>query len=75
MIDKELKLRECPISLRAPTGANNRQKTWEENREKLKELLCLHEYGFLPPEPKDLKFEILRSDERFFANTAIYQKF
>jgi len=75
MIDKELKLRGVPDILRGTDGERiTDKKTWEENREKLKELLCLHEYGFLPPEPKDLKFEILRSDERFFANTAIYQK-
>lgn len=75
MIKEEIELRGVPDVLKSVGGENITDvKGWEANREKLKELLSVNEYGLLPPPPKDKRFEIQENDERYFANTGIYQK-
>lgn len=44
--------------------------TWEANREKVKKMLCEEEYGFLPPPPESISFEVTSKLDKFCAGRA-----
>lgn len=47
---------------------------WEDRKKEIVQLLCEEEYGFLPPAPIDLSFEVLEENNRFCAGKATLQK-
>lgn len=47
---------------------------WEDRRQEIIHVLCEEVYGFLPPAPTDLSFEILRENRDFCAGKATLQK-
>ncbi len=67
MLEEMLRERNLPAVF---TG----EQTWETRRVELLEMLCREEYGFLPPLPQSMQFEILETNERYCAGKATYQK-
>ena len=47
---------------------------WRTRRQELKEILQAEEYGFLPPAPDYVSFEVLEQDDNYCAGRAIYRK-
>src|SRR5690625_458909 len=47
---------------------------WTDRKKEIVQLLCEEEYGFLPPDPIDLSFEVLHVDQRFCAGKAPLKK-
>lgn len=75
MIKDELTARGLPNVLISKDGDSILDiAAWEANREKVKELLCINEYGLLPERPSNITFDILETNDRYLASKAIYQK-
>lgn len=75
MIKDELERRGLPDLLISTNGDPILDiETWETNREKIKEHLCLNEYGLLPAAPSNIIFNVLETDNHYLASKGIYQK-
>ena len=46
---------------------------WEDIRKKYVEILCKEEYGRILPEPTKLEFEVVQTNSRFAAATAVHK--
>ncbi|OQB15294.1 MAG: hypothetical protein BWY15_00665 [Firmicutes bacterium ADurb.Bin193] len=53
---------------------NPQDKDWNERRSEIINILCNEEYGFLPPKPEKLSWEVVEEDNRFCAGKAPLKK-
>ncbi|MDR1629308.1 MAG: alpha/beta hydrolase [Oscillospiraceae bacterium] len=71
MPHQELKNRGLPQALRFSDGRRVAgAEDWEKRREEIKELLCREEYGFLPPKPRSVTAQAVKTEENFCAGKA-----